>query len=287
MRSLVFRTALVAGARTTYLDEGSGPPVLLLHGAPFTALGFVRMIRELRKNHRVIAPDLPGFGGSELPAGFPGTLASYSTFVVELCRTLGLEQLVIYVSDASGCFGLAAASEMAEKVRGLVVAGTAPIPLTGAASIVRFVLTHVIGSRLVRFLNKRFNLFPWMVATVAPWLRPFSRDERRMLTSAFDGADKRERVIDLFENMGRDQRFMAETASHATKRLAHKPALLLFGQFDPMRLIGGVGRFRRIFPGAAVSILPWEEHFPQLSSGEKVGRIVHDWIAGSVEGESV
>lgn len=47
-----------------FVDEGEGPPVLLLHGAPLTSLGFVRVVRELRTQQRVIAPDLPGFGRS-------------------------------------------------------------------------------------------------------------------------------------------------------------------------------------------------------------------------------
>src|SRR5262245_54360708 len=68
------RAIFVHGARTTYIDEGAGPPVLLLHGAPLTSLGFARVIRELRDHHRVVAPDMPGFGGSERSATFGGTL---------------------------------------------------------------------------------------------------------------------------------------------------------------------------------------------------------------------
>lgn len=276
---LTRRSIQLEGHRVSYLDEGAGPPVLLLHGAPLTSLAFVRVIRALGQHHRVLAPDLPGFGDSEVPPGFAGTLESYASFVERFCRALDLDRLVVYVNDASGSFGLAAAARMASRVAGLVVADTVQIPLTGAAWIVRQILTHVVSSRLARFLNRKLNLLPWLVASVAPWLRPFARAERLALVREFDTEDKRERVIDLFEQMGRDQGFMRQAAALTRQHLADKPTLILYGQLDPMRLIGAAACFRRMFRNSIVRIVPREEHFPILASGERVGRIVHEWIS--------
>lgn len=269
----------IGGARTTYVDEGSGPVVLLLHGAPFTSLGFLRVIRELRTSHRVIAPDFPGFGGSEVPRSFGGRLDDYARFVVELCSALGLSNLVMYVNDSSGCIGIAAASRLAPgTLKGMVVASTVPIPMTGAAWFVGLVLRYVVSSRVMRWLNRRFNLFPWLVASVAPWLHRFPRTGRGVLVREFDTPEKRERVIDLFEEMAVDRAFMRATAARARERLAKLPTMLLYGQFDPMRLIGGVSRFRAMFPNSHVAIIPWEEHFPILASGPRVGRAIRDWM---------
>jgi haloalkane dehalogenase len=267
------------GARVSYIDEGSGPVVLLLHGAPLTSLGFVRVIRELRTDHRVIAPDLPGFGGSERPPGFTGRFGACAAFVERFCLALGLERIHFYVNDASGAFGLAAAARLADRVAGLIVADTAPIPLTGRAWPVRQILTHVMGSRLVRWLNRRWNLFPRLVATIAPYLRPFSRDERAALVQEFDTPEKRDRVLELFEHMGREVTFMKETAALVSQRLRERPALLLNGQFDPVRLLGASSRFRRLLPHSVVRVIPREEHFPILASGDRVAEIVRAWIA--------
>lgn len=60
--------AQLDGVRLAYLDEGSGPPVLLLHGFTGTGRGdFAQMIEDLRRDHRVIAPDLRGYGASQPP----------------------------------------------------------------------------------------------------------------------------------------------------------------------------------------------------------------------------
>jgi haloalkane dehalogenase len=281
---LTRRVLELDGSRVAYIDEGSGPVVLLLHGAPLTSLGFVRVIHALRADHRVIAPDLPGFGGSTLPPSFSGRLSGYAAFVERFCLALGLDGLYLYVNDTSGSIGLMAAVRIGSRVAGLVVADTAQLPLTGWAWPVRQILARVMGLRVVRWLNRRMNLFPWLVATVAPYLRPFSRDERAALVSEFDTPEKRDRVLELFQQMGRDVDFMNEVAALACERLRDVPTLLLYGQFDPMRLLGAVGRFRRLLPRSRVRIVPREEHFPILASGERVAEIVRAWIAAERAG---
>jgi haloalkane dehalogenase len=278
---LTLESVHLACGHISYVDEGSGATIVLLHGAPFTGLGFVRVIRELRRHYRVIAPDLPGFGYSRASPGFDGSLASYADMVVEFCTALRLENFYFYLNDSSGCFGLKAAAHLAPDVAGLVIADTVRLPLTGSAWIVKQALKRVVSSRLLRFLNRRFNLFPWLVATVAPWLRPFPKDERAVLTAQFDTPEKRDRVIDMFSNMGRDETFVRSAADLARQYLAQKPTLLLYGQFDPMRFVS-LDSFKSLFRNSTVKIIPHEEHFPILSSGEQVGQAVHDWMAATL-----
>jgi pimeloyl-ACP methyl ester carboxylesterase len=73
----------LAGHRTAVLEGGDGPPVVLLHGAGEFAASWMRVIPELVPAHRVIAPDLPGHGASEL-AGEPLDAARVVAWVGEL-----------------------------------------------------------------------------------------------------------------------------------------------------------------------------------------------------------
>ncbi|MGH9210237.1 MAG: alpha/beta fold hydrolase [Acidimicrobiales bacterium] len=57
----------IAGVSTAVLEGGHGPPVVLLHGPGEYAAGAARIIPELTRTHRVIAPDLPGHGASTAP----------------------------------------------------------------------------------------------------------------------------------------------------------------------------------------------------------------------------
>ena len=53
-----------------YIDQGEGPVILLLHGVPTSGWLYRKMIHTLSKNHRVIVPDMLGFGSSESPNGY-------------------------------------------------------------------------------------------------------------------------------------------------------------------------------------------------------------------------
>ncbi len=264
----------------SYIEEGEGPCILLLHGAPVTSLGFVRVIRELKAHYRVIAPDFPGFGRSTLRSDNKITLETSAAFIEEFCRELKLDQLYLFGNDSSGCTGLAAASNLSDRIAGLIIADTVPVPLNGRAWLVRMILKHVVTSWPVRALNARFNVLPWLVATVAPWLRPFSREERRVLISQYDTRTKRDLILDVFAQMAVNTAFMEATAKRVAQSLRNKPALILSGQFDPVRFVGGVSRFREMFPNHEVGIIPFEEHFPILSSGEKVARVIDQFCKG-------
>ena len=69
MIPLTERTLDLAGVQTAVLEGGDGPPVVLLHGPGEYAAKWVRVLPELVKNHRVVAPDLPGHGESKVPGG--------------------------------------------------------------------------------------------------------------------------------------------------------------------------------------------------------------------------
>src|SRR5688572_14284175 len=62
----------LAGVSTAVLEGGDGPPVVLLHGPAGNATHWTRVIPELARTHRVIAPDLPGHGSSEVTDGTLG-----------------------------------------------------------------------------------------------------------------------------------------------------------------------------------------------------------------------
>src|SRR5579871_5174197 len=57
----------VNGLRMHYLDEGKGDPILCLHGEPSWCYLYRKMVPALTKSHRVVAPDLIGFGRSDKP----------------------------------------------------------------------------------------------------------------------------------------------------------------------------------------------------------------------------
>jgi haloalkane dehalogenase len=113
------------GLRLHYLDEGSGPPILLLHGEPDWSYLYRRMVPILAARFRVVAPDYAGFGRSDKPTGIEWyTYDRHVASVAALIEHLDLRGMTLVVQDWGGPIGLRAAVEAKERFAGLVVMNT-------------------------------------------------------------------------------------------------------------------------------------------------------------------
>lgn len=117
---------LVSQRVNTYLtDEGSGAPILFLHGAPDSAEMWNGVMSRLRDRYRCLAADLPGFGRSAAPADFDYALDNQARWVDGVVTALGLtEPVSLAMHDFGGHFGLAWAIRHPDKVRRLVISNT-------------------------------------------------------------------------------------------------------------------------------------------------------------------
>jgi haloalkane dehalogenase len=120
------KTCAFEGQRMHYLDEGDGPPVLLLHGEPTSSYLWRHLIPPLVANgYRAIAPDLIGFGRSDKPADV--SWYSYDRHVASIAQLvdgLGLRGITLVVHDWGGPIGLRFAVEHEELVDRLVILDT-------------------------------------------------------------------------------------------------------------------------------------------------------------------
>ncbi|MEA2340959.1 MAG: haloalkane dehalogenase [Solirubrobacteraceae bacterium] len=120
------RYAEVDGLRLHHLDEGNGPTVLCFHGEPSWSYLYRRMLDALvAAGHRVVCPDLVGFGRSDKPTD--RGWYSYDRHVDVVTRhleQLGLDDVTVVVQDWGGPIGLRWAVEHRDLVRRLVVLNT-------------------------------------------------------------------------------------------------------------------------------------------------------------------
>src|SRR5262245_49200774 len=86
--------ANVKGAQIAYRDAGAGSSLLLIHAFPLSGAMWERQIAALSRAHRVIAPDLRGFGASQLVPG-TASLDQYADDLVGLLDHLGVAQAAV------------------------------------------------------------------------------------------------------------------------------------------------------------------------------------------------
>src|SRR3712207_2813294 len=87
------------GARVHYVDEGDGPPLLMLHGNPTWSFLYRELIRGLRDRFRCLALDYPGFGLSAAPPGYTFTPAAHARIVERFVAELDLREATLLVQD--------------------------------------------------------------------------------------------------------------------------------------------------------------------------------------------
>ena len=99
----------VDGHTVHYVDEGSGPTLLMLHGNPTWSFLYRRLISGLRDDFRCVALDYPGFGLSTAAPGYGFTVAEHSGLVRRFVEALDLTEVTSVVQDWGGPIGMGAA----------------------------------------------------------------------------------------------------------------------------------------------------------------------------------
>ncbi len=119
-----FRSIEADGVRVFYREAGptDAPVMLLLHGFPSSSHMFRELIPRLANRYRVIAPDLPGFGFTQVPDernyrySFDGLAVTINAFV----EALGLKRYALYVFDYGAPVGFRLAVAHPERVTAIV-----------------------------------------------------------------------------------------------------------------------------------------------------------------------
>jgi pimeloyl-ACP methyl ester carboxylesterase len=119
-----YRTIDVNGVRISYREGGSAdsPALLLLHGFPTASHMFRDLIPRLSDRFRLIAPDLPGFGQSDMPArdGFLYTFDNLARVIDQFTELVGLSRFALYIFDYGAPVGLRIALKHPDRVTAII-----------------------------------------------------------------------------------------------------------------------------------------------------------------------
>ena len=109
--------------KLAYTDTGIGSPIVLIHGYPFDRSLWSEQVTALSNSYRVIAPDLRGFGETEVTTG-PAAMNQMAQDVAELMDQLQIPRAVIGGLSMGGYVALAFCKQFPSRVRALILADT-------------------------------------------------------------------------------------------------------------------------------------------------------------------
>jgi tRNA(adenine34) deaminase len=214
----------LGGLRMHYLDEGTGPlTYLCLHGNPAWSYLYRKMIPEfLAAGHRVVVPDLIGFGKSDKPKKTSfHRFGIHRQILIELIERLDLQNVVLVLQDWGGILGLTLPMAAPERYKGLLVMNTVlatgDAPLSAGFIAWREMCAKNPGFDIAR-LFARGNLH-MSAEECAAYNAPFPDAGHRAATKAFpamvpdapdaDGAALSRQARDFWQSQWVGQSLMA------------------------------------------------------------------------------
>lgn len=272
-------TTVWRGGRLAWLEAGAGPPVLLLHGAGGGGANWFEVMAPLARQHRLIAPDLPGFGLSD-PTESTGPMSLAALAAVEAVLAAANVQDPLAVCGTS--YGALVAFRLAQ---------------AEPARVRRLALLDAAG--LGREMPRRVRLVALPLLGRVVLARPGERgvrwELRRLVTSTRLAPEREAALVAYITAAARacDRRWFARalrrfTAASGQREIlsddelaaARPPTLVLWGARDRFFPTAHAGRAATLIPRSLLRILPEAGHSPNWERPREVAALLDGFFRG-------
>ena len=264
----------VVGTRVHYVDEGSGPTLLLLHGNPTWSFLYRHVIEGLRDRFRCVALDYPGFGLSKAPSNYGFTAAEHRDVVAGFIRELDLTDYTPMVQDWGGPVGLSAALAEPDRVRALIIGNTWAWPMTDPTTSIFSILMGGLPSEL---LVRRLDVFTNVLVPRGRGHSRLTADEKAMYRGPHPSVASRA-PVQMFARQLRGALPLLRDLERRLPELADRPALLLWATADPAFRAGVRERWERELNDVETVILEGAGHFFQDDVPDEVVAAIREWF---------
>ena len=283
MSSIRYRRTEVDGFKIFYREAGraGSPKLLLLHGFPSAGHMFRDLIPQLADRFHIVAPDLPGFGQSDMPARekFDYTFDNIARVIERFTEFVGLDRFALYVFDYGAPTGFRMAVRHPERITAIISQngnayeeglseGWTPIRAYWEDA------SQANRKALRAFLTPETTSWQYTHGVTDPTTVSPDGQNLDNFYLARPGAD--EVQLDLF---GDYKSNVALYPSFQQYFRTHKPSLLaVWGKNDPFFLPPGAEAFRRDIPEAEIRFFD-TGHFALETHHAEIARVIGDFLS--------
>lgn len=281
MSTIQPQTMTLHGHALSYVDSGSGPAILFVHGLLGSNQNWVHLIDVLDNAHRVVVPDLFGHGASAKGVR-DFSLAAHAATLRDLLDRLGIERTTLVGHSLGGGISLEFCYLFPERVDRLVLVGTgglgrevSPVLRSATLPLAEFVLP-VLASPVVRGGAQTVGRLMARLGVKAShdidqaWLG---------FTSLSDAESRRAFLATTRAVM--DPGGQSVSARDFLADLAGIPTLVVWGKRDMVIPPEHAERARAEIPGAQVEIFEAAGHFPHLEEPDRFATVLNDFITST------
>ncbi|MFD8144887.1 alpha/beta fold hydrolase [Streptomyces sp. NPDC059708] len=278
---IAHRTVDVDGVTVAYRESGpaDGPVLLLLHGFPTASHQFTRLMDALAGTpYRLIAPDYPGFGRTDAPAGFTYTFDRLADIVEGFTDALALDRFALYVFDFGAPVGLRLASRRPERITGLIVQNGNAYDegLSDEARAFAGLRREEPGNeeRVRGLFTLEGTRFQYETGVADPAL--ISPDNWTLDVHYLGLPGRQDAQADLAFDYASN--FAHYPAWQAWIRDSAVPVLVVWGAGDPFFTPAGAKAYLRDAPGAEVHVFEGAGHFALETHLDEITPLIADFL---------
>ncbi|MBM7046676.1 MULTISPECIES: alpha/beta fold hydrolase [Rhizobium] len=279
MTNISYLTVIVDGVKVFYREAGSpgAPKLLLLHGFPSSGHMFRDLIPLLADRYHIIAPDLPGFGQSDLP-GRGHSFDSIAETIDRFTEIVGFDRYAVYVFDYGAPTGFRLAVKHPERITAIISQngnayeeglseGWSPIQAYWRDA------SEENRNALKPFLEP--ESIAWQYTHGAPDTAKISPDGHSLDSFYMARPGAVDVQLDLF---GDYKSNVALYPTFQTYFRTHKPRFLaVWGKNDPFFLPPGAEAFRRDIPDAVIKFFD-TGHFALETHAAEIAAAIRDFL---------
>jgi len=283
MADVAYRTADVDGFSVFYREAGAAdaPTLLLLHGYPSASHQFRELIPLLADRFRIVAPDLPGFGKSDMPSrdAFSYTFEHLTDVIDRFTEVLGLESFALYVFDYGAPVGFRIATRHPDRITAIITQnGNAYAD--GLSDAWKPIEAYWKDSSQANREAIRVMVEPqttiWQYTQGAPDETRVSPDGYALDNYYLARPGNDEIQLDLFLDYASNVALYPAWQQYF--RTSRPPLLAVWGKNDPFFLPPGAEAFKRDIPDADVRFLD-AGHFALETNVEDVATAIRQFLA--------
>jgi haloalkane dehalogenase len=271
-----FRSSYVPidGAQVHYVDEGSGPPLLLMHGNPTWSFLYREIVKGLRDRYRCVAVDYPGFGLSRAAPGYGFTPAEHARVIEQLVLHLDLREVTMMVQDWGGPIGFAIATRHPDRFRGFVIGNTWAWPKSDLGTQI---FSRLMGGPLGGYLILRRNFFVERILPENVKRKQLPEAVMEAYRAPFPTPASRRPMHVFPREILRSRRPFLADIEQRLPALADRPALLVWPTKDIAFREPERRRWEQMFPDHRTVILEGAGHYIQEDAPEEIIAAIGDW----------
>ena len=279
MTAIHYRTAKVDGRNVFYREAGpaGAPKLLLLHGFPTAGHMFRDLIPRLDDRFHIVAPDLPGFGNSDMPDK-ANTFAQIAETIDRFTETIGFDRYAVYVFDYGAPTGFRLAVKHPDRITAIISQNGNAYEegLSDGWKPIRAYWQDASPANreaLRAFLKPETTVWQYTHGVSDPTrVSPDGYTLDNFYLSRPGAADVQ---LDLFGD------YKSNVALYPTFQnyfRTHKPPLLaVWGKNDPFFLPPGAEAFKRDIPNATVRFLD-TGHFALETHAAEIAAAIRDFL---------